>query len=640
MNRTQILNTVFLTLTLVVPLAEAQSREPGAVEAELHSDRVYEGQSFTCSVYVQNLDDAEPHLESLEDFDAEFLGKRVSNNVVITNGTMVRRTTHEYQYRLKPKRNGNLEVPPFVVEHGGKTYASKRQKLTVTPAEAQDTVRLEQSLDRDSVFRAQAFTVTLVVNVKAIENAPARNPVEIARLVRRVRAPHLLVPWLDDDRLPSGLQPESDWESILIPLSKKRGVGFRINRIPADRSLFLDPIDRTFCPDPKRVRLPDAENKPTQYWQYVFSRRLTGVHPGTYRLEPCACQGRFGVAILSSEVTVDDVYARSNAVEVEVRDVPTDGRPANYIGLSGSITSFVGQILPASARVGDPLTLTLRLRGSGTLNEASAPDLSTIPEIAERFKVLEPIAEMVEGERLFTYSLRPLSTEIQEVPSLEVSYFDVESEQFRTVATSPIPLTVAPSEQLRPHQIIATPNSTPESGLDIELAADGIFGNATDIDAFRNDGIRPTRWFIGWGTLISLYGAGWMWMVQRSKKDSAPQRAAPRHARNLAQTHLVAARRCVSQPTGKSGATEIREAIIGFLDGVTGQASAGMTPREVRSKLLDLSVSTTIADQAFDLLTRIDATQYGGERVAPLDVDKAEQVLDELATDLSNRGTP
>ena len=618
-----------------VHAAEAQRFGSAPVSAELNTSEIFDGQSARVTVRVQGLGEAAPKAVALEDFEIESVGKRGSQTLIV-NGR--KWTAIEYQFVLTPTRTGRLTVPPFVVEHDGKTYTSKTLTLNVKTADEQDTIRLSQTATRQTLYPAQTVEVSLVVQVKSLDNAPQRNPLEVNAMMRRVRPPHLTIPWLSDDDLPAGLVPQREWESILVPLGNDQQVGFRINNIPAQRSLFLDLVDRAYLPTPERVTGMTAEGQSTMYWQFDFRRRLNATLPGTYTLAPCVAKGEFAKT-LRSNPGLHSVFAKSNALEITVLPVPEDGRPENYLNVSGSITEFASEVTPRKANVGDPLTLTIRLRGSGTIDEATPPELNEVPLMSGNFRILEPTSEMINGDRVFTYSIRPLSSQIKEVPAIEASYFDAIKEKYVPISTVPVPLEVGESKRLNANQIVAAPpDPTIGTENDIELSESGLFGNATDIESFRNDRIEPVRWFVGWGGTLGAYALAWGLMTRRKHVESDPLRASRRNAPASAKAHLATAKDALAQNDIHRATNAIRSAFVGLIEDVTGQPTAGMTPRELRVELSELKLSEKLGIQAGELLEECDAGRYGASRIGDREVDSACRLLDSMLAELEQRG--
>ena len=81
----------------------------------------------------------------------------------------------------------------------------------------------------------------------------------------------------------------------------------------------------------------------------------------------------------------------SNKLAIKVRTIPETGKPVNYSGLIGNY-SISARAAPLKVRVGDPITLTLTLKGTGYLEDAELPPLHEIEELAGDFKIPHDIA--------------------------------------------------------------------------------------------------------------------------------------------------------------------------------------------------------------------------------------------------------
>ena len=131
-------------------------------------------------------------------------------------------------------------------------------------------------------------------------------------------------------------------------------------------------------------------------------------------------------------------------------------------------STLAGSLVPPEVKVGDPLTLTLTLRGEGTLDAARAPDLTARAEVTDRFRVYEATEETRDGARLFNYSLRPLKPGEVVFPAIPVSYFDVDKEQYVTLQTQPISLAVKQAERIGEGEIAVAPAAR-SGGTSVEL---------------------------------------------------------------------------------------------------------------------------------------------------------------------------
>ena len=147
-------------------------------------------------------------------------------------------------------------------------------------------------------------------------------------------------------------------------------------------------------------------------------------------------------------VATTPVTAAAPPQTLAVRDIPPDGRPADFSGAVGQFT-FTADVRPRELKVGEPITVTLRLQGVGNIAAARPPayadtDLFRAYEARLLGDTPDPAADR--GGKTFEQVVLPRTEELRELPPLQFSFFDPAAGQYRTVTAGPFPLTVHPSE--------------------------------------------------------------------------------------------------------------------------------------------------------------------------------------------------
>jgi len=597
-------------LVLLTPPTLAAQDEPELL-VELSRQRIYEGESVEYQVILNHVPSPQPpRLDGFDDFQVQALGENSldSRQISIINGRMteVVRQGRAYRYAMTPKRSGSLSIPGPVAEIDGRTYTGPALTLVVVPPADQDLAVLEITSDREHVYPMQPFTIRCTIAVKALPEPVAdRNPVTVLR-----RLPALSMPWATDESLPAGVKPDRTWQDWIERLRSSRG-GFSINNIGSRSviSLFDDgPLG--FLPEPRRTTRKDRTGRDAAYWEFDFVRRFTACELGELSFGPVTLKGAFVAAVdADARAETEDVFAVAKPRIVIVRDAPAEGRPDSYIQAIGQFT-LAASLVPSEAKVGDPLTLTLKLRGEGTLDAAQAPDVAGHPEVAERFRVYEATEETRGDARWFTYSLRPLQPGQTAFPAIPVSYFDVDQERYVSLQTSPIPLSIAEAERIREGEIAVAPGT--RSGQAIEVRQDGILANIDDLASLRNQSVRPA----GWLAYVSLLGVAYVGIALASRPLSRyfgdaelqRRRAAPGRAR----LRLRAACAEIQAGCQRDGAEQLGAAVTGLVADMAGQSEAGMTSREVERQLAAWDVADELRQQVARLLEICDGARYGG----------------------------
>ncbi|RPI80719.1 MAG: hypothetical protein EHM42_11735, partial [Planctomycetaceae bacterium] len=208
------------------------------IASQLSETEIFEGESVEFLVEIRNIKNpAAPDLSEFEtDFDVVSNGdeSRNQSSTFIVNGRVSQQNSfsHLFRYRLTPKHNGELTVPPPMATIDGKTYKGRPLTLTVQAPEEQDLVIPEISVDRTRVYPTQPFEVKLRVFVRPLPDAPQRDPLSVLRR----QPPKIEVNWVD---LPTGLVGEEKVAWLQQHLADD-GAGFALNDVTLRGGLFLE----------------------------------------------------------------------------------------------------------------------------------------------------------------------------------------------------------------------------------------------------------------------------------------------------------------------------------------------------------------------------------------------------------------
>lgn len=141
------------------------------------------------------------------------------------------------------------------------------------------------------------------------------------------------------------------------------------------------------------------------------------------------------------------VALSSKPINIKVKPLPEDGRPAYFSGAVGKFnveSSVSGSVIKS----GDVVTLTVKITGKGNLPMITAPEISW-PAGFEGFdptssENLDKTTAPISGSLVFTYPFTLSDTGSHIIPAVNFSYFDPGTNQYNTVSTQPISLKVLP----------------------------------------------------------------------------------------------------------------------------------------------------------------------------------------------------
>ncbi len=281
----------------------------------------------------------------------------------------------------------------------------------------------------------------------------------------------------------------------------------------------------------------------------LFRTRLSAKTPGTVRLEAASHllsiqTGTIGFGIIS-QPRMEPVSVTSDQPAIEVRPLPP--APAGFTGAVGQFR-LTSKIIPEKAAVGEPVTWTLELSGTGNW-----PDLAGLParEVSKDFQVVQPKAKRTPTEgKLFEVTLTedvvlvPTKSGSYELGPVNFSYFDPKSGSYKTISAPRTVLaisTATPPPFSATTPATATPPSEPAAKLSpprpspppAAIPRDPLSGYAEVRTPMSRGALG--LWVLGAGLGVIVY---WGWLAVRRAKATDPVRprreARDRIARTLA----------------------------------------------------------------------------------------------------------
>ena len=200
---------------------------------------------------------------------------------------------------------------------------------------------------------------------------------------------------------------------------------------------------------------PDPGEALVQGERRVISAQSTRAYarqPGTYTLKPASQMvnlivGSTGFGIFSAP-SVEQRQIDSNPVEVTILPLPP--APADFSKAVGEFT-FTSKVVPITAAVGEPVTWTLELAGTGNW-----PDLTGLPQrdVSNDFQVVQPKSRrtmkdgsLFEGTLSEDVVLVPTKAGTYQLAPVRFTYFDTKTGTYRTVASDNVTVTVTAAAQ-------------------------------------------------------------------------------------------------------------------------------------------------------------------------------------------------
>ncbi|MEA3364596.1 MAG: BatD family protein, partial [Candidatus Hydrogenedentes bacterium] len=300
---------------------------------------------------------------------------------------------------------------------------------------------------------------------------------------------------------------------------------------------------------------------------------------------------------------------RSEPIPIKVKPLPK--RPPNFNGAVGQF-SFEAQVAPRVVKQNMPVTLIIRVKGTGNPAAIGEPALPNIENahVSEAVRAIQPITdpEGVTAETTFSYEITPLKTGSLAIPSVEFCYFDPVTERFVTEKTQAFIVTVEASGE-RDRRYVA--------GTVIEGDAD-----STDIVSARLMPIVTAKTrlhrnsFSKGGVALALacpplaYGLIAVWTAR--KRRFSEDRIFARAYRAKSRTR----RRLRRVPEATDPADALYRTINGYLADKFDLPEAGMTSADARDLFEDRAIEHEAAEKLLEILRCCERGRYAGEELS------------------------
>jgi hypothetical protein len=378
-----------------------------------------------------------------------------------------------------------------------------------------------------------AQPLVLRVNVDdAIGNAPSKTPAAAAPRTSAGETIHLTADGSAFLRLSLPKREVYVGESVPVEIELGLRPGFvnSLNGLPTLTSADFTLNNLSRQPE-RSERVVDGVGFAVLTWHSV----LAPVRPGTFTLSvespitirqrtrpesEAKLEDQLGDPFLQNiygKTIKKDIKVASPAVELDVLALPAEGRPDAFSGAVGSFR-ISSDLVTETAAVGDPLSLRMRVNGSGNFDRVD----SAMLEHLDQWKTYPPKSTFTagdsvgyQGEKRFEQALIAARAGPQTLPALSFSYFDPVARRYATVTAAPLHVTITPAPGEPSAPAPQSPAAADASGVAVAV------GSLRPDHAVPATGVRSLRPlylqtpFLGLPVALVLGFAGAAWRLRR-----------------------------------------------------------------------------------------------------------------------------
>lgn len=369
-------------------------------------------------------------MPQIDDVDFVYRGQYSQDSNI--NGEITLSLTATYS--IHPAKAGKYTLPPITITAGSKTLATEPIEFEVTNAGSSTAPSQAGSRYGDGPATADKPYM-------AIENLQESHYVgEVVPI--RVRA-----------FFPQGMRisqisyPRLIGEGCVIPQLKEE---------PTQRQETVKGVPYT-----------------TLTWETELTPVKEGEHPLHLEMDAVQIiqQRRTSTSMFGSQSPFgndlfDDFFGTARKKQLHVTStpqllkamaLPEQGRPADFTGTVGAF-EIETAVSPQHAEVGEPLSMTITVSGTGNIDAIEPPSFPASPD----WKVYTPVpldedtSGNKSGQKRFEQAIVAKNDTVTALPSLRFSYFNPKTKQYETAVSAALPLTITAGSQSLSAPVTAT----------------------------------------------------------------------------------------------------------------------------------------------------------------------------------------
>jgi hypothetical protein len=586
---------IFVFMLNVISTAYAKEIE---VIISVDKNRVEIGNHFRLTVGVQGAFDTDvPRLTVPESFSLMY-GPSVSTQTSIINNVV--KVFRGFMYGFSPTEKGRFEIGPVTLEYKGKTYTSNAIKIEVI-----ERTPFEEGVDARNGTSGKRVDINKMVFVElTTDKKEAFIYEEIVQYFKLYFQKGLPIDDLDyvaastRSFLAEKLGEERRYEEV------REGILYNV--IELRTALF--PLVSG------KIEIPPAKFK----CNIIIRQQRT--------------RGSLFDEFMGGGGRRYPVERSTEPVKLIIKSLPDVNKPDDFTGAVGKYTMDV-LAKPTKVKIGDPITLSINIRGEGNIQTIGEPLLST--DGMKDFKsydyevkvTITDRGDSIKGEKLFNKVIEPMSEDVGFIPEISFSYFDPDLEEYKMLTHEPIPIEIEHSDIETPIRL-----SIEGAGMvkgQVKILTKDILPIMSDLYSFKNEGFaiykRPFFLAIVFIIPILIVVACAYVQRQRALLHTDVGYARKKRAMAHAQKHLSNARELLQLDNPSEFYAALARSILEHIADKLNVTSAAVTSDNIYGILEKRGVSN---DVITELRQCLESCDYGRFSSGQLSKEQMESTLD------------
>lgn len=594
MKRT--LNIIFALLCTAMLCAEDVVFQAGAPK------QVIVGKPFqlTYTINTRSRDIQAPEFEGFDYLAGPYTSTSSSTSFV--NGKRTSSFTQTYTYTLMAQREGTFTLAPATITADGSTHRSNGVKITVLPADQQPSGNTGNS--GNSGVSGSSGNNSLPSKGRDGEGSVSSENIFVRTIVSKTRV--------------------HEQEALLLTY-KLYFAGVDVAQLTNNTKLpeFTGFLKQEIERGEIQTELEHYNGRNYQT-AVLYQTLLYPQHAGDIKIDPATFEAVLRVQTRAQVRSIfDDFFGSYTNVTkpltaagatIHVSSLPS-GKPQGFSGGVGRFT-LNSSISGTELTTNDAVTIKMDISGTGNMKLLKTPSIDWPegfeeydPKVTNNYKTT---TAGVSGTKTIEYLAIPRAAGDYTIPALTFSYFDTESDSYKTLST--------------PEYTLHVKRGAGDNSADVNTvvsnytAKEDIKQLGSDIRYIYTGDIRYTP------TTSSEKGGGLIWLFyllpaigslvvlvifrKKIRENADITRVRYKKANKVAQKRLKAAAKLLKENNGSAFYEEIERAAKSYLSDRLSIPTADLSKENISSILATKGVEEALIKETLDVLQSAEMARY------------------------------
>jgi hypothetical protein len=513
-----------------------------------------------------------PKLPDLPDFDQGPMSSSQSTSIQLINGKMTQEQTISHIYTLYPKKTGEFVIGSCILEFKGETY--KTQPINVRVVK-QTTASSNQT--RPDVQVPSEVNTGIQENLQLLATVNRRNV---------YAGEQIIVEFAFYNRL--NIQD------------------LNFSEIPSFSGFWVEPIF-----DAQRLNFQKKTINNKLYQVALLKKSaLFPVTQGRLEISPM----KLNVAVYQAPRDFFDFYGTTRSVEIasdpiyiNVKPLPETGKPGEFNGGVGTF-AIKAWLDRSESKEAEPITLTIRINGTGNIKLIEKPRIPPIPGI----KILDPeikdnittTNDIIKGYKEFRYPLIPQIDGQYVIPQIRVAYFDPRDAKYHFIETEKLEFTASQTASAKEM-----------------VQAEGIEVLGSDIHYIKSDTARLANRMFSFGWSIIFFYIACLMIITGAVlyRDHQARLLTDRaYARKLRASRIVRKRLRQAEHDLKKKDhehyfAELSKVLLGYIGDRFNLDVGSLTNEQLILELEKRNIAQDLIQHITELISQCDTARFSGK---------------------------